>query len=101
MTATLPPLTRPSVTRGDDVIPQKDRSALLAFFALLLAICYLATVAAVLAFHRRYVEALGFGGAVTGLIGVMGTFRPRAPQPGASDDMQQPPPATTRQEVSQ
>lgn len=59
---------------------EKDRAALTAFAMLLLAICYLATVGAVLAYHGRYAEALGFGGAVTGLIGVLGTFRPRSSQ---------------------
>lgn len=41
------------------------------FFAILIAICYLVTVAAVLAGLGRYSEAIGVGAAVTGLIGVM------------------------------
>jgi hypothetical protein len=41
------------------------------FYAILVAICYLATVAAVLAFFGKYAEALGFGGLTTGLIGVI------------------------------
>lgn len=48
-----------------------DRSSLHAFYATLAAICYLATVAGVLAYFGRYAEALGFGGLTTGLIGVI------------------------------
>lgn len=55
-----------------------DRSALIAFCSILFAICYLATIAAVLAYLQRYAEALGFGGLTTGLVGVIGTFRPKS-----------------------
>lgn len=41
------------------------------FYAILVAICYLATLAAILAFFGKYVEAIGFGGLTTGLIGVI------------------------------
>jgi len=54
-----------------------DRQPLIAFGLLLFAICYLATVAAWLAAQGKYAEALGFGGITTGLVGVLGTFRPR------------------------
>jgi hypothetical protein len=54
-----------------------DRNNFLAFCVLVAAICYLATIAAVLAYHGKYAEALGFGGLTTGLVGVLGTFRPR------------------------
>jgi hypothetical protein len=54
-----------------------DRHSLVAFCAILFAICYLATIAAILAWSERYAEALGFGGLTTGLVGVLGTFRPR------------------------
>ena len=54
-----------------------ERSSLIAFCVLVAAICYLATVAAILAWAGRYAEALGFGGITTGLVGVLGTFRPR------------------------
>lgn len=54
-----------------------DRHALIAFIAILFAICYLATIAAMLARDGKYAEALGFGGLTTGLVGVLGTFRPR------------------------
>ena len=54
-----------------------DRQTLTAFCVLISAICYLATVAAVLAWAGKYVEALGFGGLTTGLVGVLGSFRPK------------------------
>jgi hypothetical protein len=53
------------------------RHALIAFCVLLGAICYLATISALLAWHGRYAEALGFGGLTTGLVGVLATFRPK------------------------
>lgn len=56
-----------------------ERHTLIAFCAILFAICYLATIAALLAWQQRYAEALGFGGLTTGLVGVIGTFRPKAP----------------------
>jgi len=56
-----------------------ERQALIAFCVLVGAICYLATVAALLAWHGKYAEALGFGGLTTGLVGLLGTFRPKAP----------------------
>lgn len=55
-----------------------DRHSLLAFCAILLSICYLASIAAFLAYQGKYAEALGFGGLTTGLVGVLGTFRPRS-----------------------
>lgn len=55
-----------------------DRHSLVAFCATLGAMCYLATIAAALAYTGRYAEALGFGGLTTGLVGVIGTFRPKA-----------------------
>lgn len=54
-----------------------DRHSLVAFCAILGAICYLASIAALLAYTARYAEALGFGGLTTGLVGVIGTFRPK------------------------
>lgn len=54
-----------------------ERHSLIAFCSILAAICYLATIAAWLAFNQRYAEALGFGGLTTGLVGVIGTFRPK------------------------
>lgn len=55
-----------------------ERHTLIAFCAILFAICYLATIAALLAYQQRYAEALGFGGLTTGLVGVLGTFKPAA-----------------------
>lgn len=56
-----------------------ERHSIIAFCAILFAICYLASIAAVLAWHAKYAEALGFGGITTGLVGVLGTFRPKQP----------------------
>lgn len=56
-----------------------EHHALAAFVSVLLAIVLLSCIAAVLAWHGKNVEALGLSGAVTGLIGVAGTFRPRQP----------------------
>ena len=56
-----------------------ERDSLRAFCVLVAAICYLATVAAILAWAGRYAEALGFGGLTTGLVGVLGSFRPKTP----------------------
>jgi hypothetical protein len=61
-----------------------ERHALIAFCAVLSAICYLASIAAYLAYSGKYAEALGFGGITTGLVGVIGTFRPKS----GSSDMQ-------------
>ncbi|GEM70921.1 hypothetical protein SAQ01S_06870 [Sphingomonas aquatilis NBRC 16722] len=55
-----------------------ERHNLIAFSVLIGAICYLATIAAILAFYGKYAEALGFGGLTTGLVGVLGTFRPKS-----------------------
>lgn len=55
-----------------------ERHNLIAFGMLVGAICYLATIAAILAFYGKYAEALGFGGLTTGLVGVLGTFRPKS-----------------------
>lgn len=57
-----------------------DHHALFAFVSVLVAIVILSSVAAVLAWNAKPVEALGLSGAVTGLIGVLGTFRPRQAQ---------------------
>lgn len=51
--------------------------ALIAFLATLVAIVILVLVGAWMAINGRNAEALGIGGAVTGLIGVIGTFRPK------------------------
>ena len=61
-----------------------QRHSLIAFSLLLGAICYLATVAAYLAAQGKYAEALGFGGITTGLVGVIGTFRPKSDTPAGT-----------------
>lgn len=62
-----------------------ERHTLIAFLATLIAIVVLVIVGAYLSINSRPVEALGIGGAVTGLIGVIGTFRPRSPVPENQD----------------
>lgn len=52
-----------------------------AFLATLVAIVTLVVAGAILGLNGRPVEALGIGGAVTGLIGVIGTFKPRTTAP--------------------
>ena len=69
-----------------------ERQALTAFCVLVGAICYLATVAALLAWFGRYAEALGFGGLTTGLVGVLGTFRPKAALPPITNRSRSAPP---------
>lgn len=61
-----------------------QRHSLIAFGGLLFAICYLATIAAWLARDGKYAEALGFGGLTTGLVGVLGTFRPKNIEPAGT-----------------
>lgn len=48
-----------------------------AFISVLAAIVMLFVVASVLLYHGRSVEAVGIGGVMTGLIGVLGGFRPQ------------------------
>lgn len=60
-------------------IVMSERDSLRAFCVLVAAICYLATVAATLARAGRYALALGFGGLITGLVGVLGASRPKTP----------------------
>lgn len=64
-----------------------ERHTLIAFLSVLGAICYLATIAAILAWNGRYAEALGFGGLTTGLVGVIGTFKPRTTSPDELSDV--------------
>jgi hypothetical protein len=54
-----------------------DRHTIIAFLATLASIVTLVITGAVMAANGRPAEALGIGGAVTGLIGVIGTFKPR------------------------
>lgn len=52
---------------------------LIAFLATLCAIVVLVIVGAFLATQGKSAEALGISAAVAGLIGVIGTFRPKQP----------------------
>ena len=51
--------------------------SLIAYLSTLAGIVVLVCVGASIAMDGNSTEALGIGGAVTGLIGVLGTFRPR------------------------
>ncbi len=57
-----------------------EKHTLVAFLSTLAAIVTLVIAGAFIALQGKSTEALGIGAAVTGLIGVIGTFRPRAPQ---------------------
>lgn len=54
-----------------------NKHQLIAFLSTLSAIVILVGLGAYMASQGKSAEALGIGGAVTGLIGVIGTFRPR------------------------
>jgi hypothetical protein len=55
-----------------------DKFNLIAFIAILLVIAVLIGMACIMAVYDHPVEAVGIGTAVSGLIGVLGTFRPRS-----------------------
>lgn len=55
-----------------------DKHTLIAFLATLAAIVVLFIAACVCLAWGKSVEAIGIGGVMTGLIGVLGTFRPRS-----------------------
>jgi hypothetical protein len=57
----------------------QDKAQLIAFLATLTAIVVLVCVGAYVADMGKSTEALGIGAAATGLIGVIGTFRPKGP----------------------
>lgn len=54
-----------------------ERHNIIAFLSTLIAIVLLVALGAYMAGQGKSTEALGIGGAVTGLIGVIGTFKPR------------------------
>lgn len=58
-----------------------DRHTLIAFMATLAAIVIMVGMALVALGRGMSLEAVGIGGAVTGLIGVLGTFKPRTTTP--------------------
>jgi hypothetical protein len=57
-----------------------DKHTLIAFISTLVAIVVLVLAGAYVATLGKSTEALGIGAAVTGLIGVIGTFKPRTSQ---------------------
>jgi hypothetical protein len=59
----------------------KDSHTLIAFMATLCAIVVLVGMALIALARGQSLEAVGIGGAVTGLIGVLGTFKPRTTMP--------------------
>lgn len=64
-----------------------ERHTLIAFMATLLAIVVLVITGAIIALRGGSTEALGIGAAVTGLIGVIGTFKPRTTAPDTPQDV--------------
>lgn len=54
-----------------------EKHNITAFLSTLAAIVALVALGAFMASQGKSTEALGIGGAVTGLIGVIGTFKPR------------------------
>ncbi len=67
-----------------------ERATLIAFLATLAAIVVLVALGAYMASQGKSTEALGIGGAVTGLIGVIGTFKPRTTNPGPDGSLSDP-----------
>lgn len=79
-----------------------ERHSLISFLATLVAIVVLVALGAYMANLGKPTEALGIGGAVTGLIGVIGTFRPRTQQPDNQDvTVTNPPDHPAQVEVAQ
>ncbi len=66
-----------------------DKHTLIAFMATLAAIVLLFCIASVLLYFGRSVEAIGIGGVMTGLIGILGTFKPasRTPAVGPNENV--------------
>jgi hypothetical protein len=56
----------------------EEKHNLIAFLAVLGTIGLLFIISAVCLFAGRSVEAIGISGVMTGLIGVLGTFRPKS-----------------------
>lgn len=54
-----------------------DRHSLIAFLTVIVAIVMLVVIGAYMSSQGHSAEALGIGGAVTGLIGIAGTFKPK------------------------
>ena len=62
-----------------------EKYTLVAFLATLAAIVSLSVTGALMATNGRPAEALGLGVAISGLIGVIGTFKPRNATPDNQD----------------
>lgn len=58
-----------------------DKHILIAFMSTLAAIVVLFLIAGVLLYFGKSVEAVGIAGVMTGLIGVLGSFRPQQRNP--------------------
>jgi hypothetical protein len=58
-----------------------EQHTLIAFLCVLGAIVLLFMIASTLLYFGRSVEAIGIGGVMTGLIGILGTFKPRTTTP--------------------
>lgn len=58
-----------------------EKYTLVAFLSTLLAIVSLVVIGAIMATRGQDAEALGIGGAVIGLIGLIGTFKPTTRPP--------------------
>ena len=63
---------------GEDCGVNDQNHTLIAFLATLAAIVLLFVAACVCLAFGKSVEAIGIGGVMTGLIGVLGTFRPKS-----------------------
>ena len=55
-----------------------DNHPLISYLATLVCVAYLMTICGILAYFSKYSEALGIGGVVVGLIGVMKMPSPRS-----------------------
>lgn len=65
-----------------------EKHTLIAFIATLSAIVVLVGMALIALARGQSLEAVGIGGAVTGLIGVLGTFKPRTTNPDTAQPVQ-------------
>ena len=65
-----------------------ERHTLIAFLSTLFSIVALVITGAFIAIQGYSTEALGIGGAVTGLIGICGTFKPRTTSPDHPQEVQ-------------
>lgn len=74
-----------------------DNHTMVAFLATLVAIVLLFVISALLAYHGKSVEAIGIGGVMTGLIGVLGTFRPQQRKVEVDNTAANPVPTTDAQ----